>query len=308
MPDNKEKIKYDAEGKPRKRLGDRNDGYRLHNVDSMHVIMPHIYPKRTDNEAMAHVEVTIDRLEEYLAKKSETSQYKYTFFHAVVAALGKVLVLRPKMNRFYEGRRYYQRYKNLISFTAKNKMTDDSHESLMNVNVPYTMESGESILELAHDIICKKVYAMREENAVDHATDTMDTLCKLPWWLLRFIIGTLRWMNFHGHYPKALQKDEPSCSSIYVSNLGSIKLSAEYHHLANWGTNSVFVVISEKKRVPVYNADGTFEMHDILPLGFTLDERIADGFYFGKSLRLFKYLLENPEELDKPVQEEVDFK
>lgn len=303
----KVEIQYKKNGKPKKHFGDRNDGYRLKNknVDSMHVIMPHIYPKRTDNEALAHVEVNIDKLEAYLAEKNETSEFKYTFFHAIVAALGKILVLKPKMNRFFEGRRYYQRYKNLISFVIKNQMTADSHESMMTVEIPYTQAEGDSLLELAHDQICKRVYSIRKEEATDHATDTMDVLKKLPWWLLRAVIGALRNMNFHGHYPLALQKDEPSCASIFVSNLGSIKLSAEYHHLANWGTNSVFVVVSEKKRVPVYNADGTFEMHDMLPLGITLDERIADGFYYAQTLNILKYVLENPELLDRPVQEEV---
>ena len=34
-----------------KRFGDRRDGELIRNVDSMHIIMPLMYPNRCDNEA-----------------------------------------------------------------------------------------------------------------------------------------------------------------------------------------------------------------------------------------------------------------
>ena len=46
-------------------------------------------------------------------------------------------------------------------------------------------------------------------------------------------------------------------------------------------------------------------MRDSVDLGFTVDERIADGYYFSETIRLFKNLLENPELLDAPMSEEV---
>ena len=42
-------------------------------------------------------------------------------------------------------------------------------------------------------------------------------------------------------------------------------------------------------------------------LGLTIDERIADGYYDAKSLRLLKALLENPELLEKPLSEPVEY-
>jgi pyruvate/2-oxoglutarate dehydrogenase complex dihydrolipoamide acyltransferase (E2) component len=84
-------------------------------------------------------------------------------------------------------------------------------------------------------------------------------------------------------------------------------LNAGYHHLSNWGTTSVFVVIGEKERRPVFHEDGTFEMRTMLDVGITLDERIADGYYYAKTVRLLKKLIENPELLDRPANEEVDY-
>ena len=42
-------------------------------------------------------------------------------------------------------------------------------------------------------------------------------------------------------------------------------------------------------------------------LGITLDERIADGYYYSKSIRLLKHLLQNPELLELPANQEVEY-
>ena len=48
-------------------------------------------------------------------------------------------------------------------------------------------------------------------------------------------------------------------------------------------------------------------MRDTLQIGITLDERIADGYYYAKSIKLFKHLLEHPELLELPANEEVNY-
>ena len=48
-------------------------------------------------------------------------------------------------------------------------------------------------------------------------------------------------------------------------------------------------------------------MRETLDLGLTIDERLADGYYYSKSVRMLKYLLEHPEELEKPLSEEVHY-
>ena len=135
----------------------------------------------------------------------------------------------------------------------------------------------------------------------------MAILTKLPRPILKLVVKILDALDYRGHYPKSLEKVDPYFASVFLSNLGSIKMNAGYHHLANRGTNSVFVVIGEKKNTPIFKEDGSFEMREMLPLGLTIDERIADGYYFSKTIRLLKKLAENPELLDRPLSEEVEF-
>lgn len=49
------------------------------------------------------------------------------------------------------------------------------------------------------------------------------------------------------------------------------------------------------------------ETRDFIPFGAILDERIADGFYFARSLKLVKYIMLHPEMLDKPLGEASGF-
>ena len=47
-------------------------------------------------------------------------------------------------------------------------------------------------------------------------------------------------------------------------------------------------------------------MRDSLDLGLTIDERLADGYYYSRTVQLMKKLLENPELLEKPLNEEIE--
>jgi len=97
-----------------------------------------------------------------------------------------------------------------------------------------------------------------------------------------------------------LMKGDPNYSTCLISNLGSIGAGAPYHHLSNYGTNSIMITI------------GTIEKRNkksFVDVTFNIDERIADGFYFAKSLRYIKYLFEHPqmflEEIEKAYPEEL---
>ena len=122
----------------------------------------------------------------------------------------------------------------------------------------------------------------------------------------KLIVAILRALDEHGHMPKDLANEDPYNSTVFISNLGSIKLNAGYHHLTNWGTNSVFVVVGEKHMQPFYNEDGSVMVKPALNLGLTLDERIADGYYYSKTVRLLKKFLAEPELLDIPSKEELN--
>lgn len=284
----------------------RRDGTLVPETDPMHLITPHMVPNRCDNEAVLTELFDMTAVETYLAKKNaDGPEFKYTFFHVICAAIAKVLVLRPRMNRFYAGRRLYDRNDILFAFVVKKKFEDNGAEALAIIKVD---KDGEvSPVEQIHGKVKDIVYSVRKENKTEGTTEKMGILTKLPRGLLRFVMSFLNWLDYHGRYPAALMKDDPYFASVFVSNLGSIKMHANYHHLVNWGTNSIFVVIGEKKLTPFFQPDGSVQMRDALELGLTIDERIADGVYFAKSIHLLRRLLSQPELLDEPIQTPVDY-
>ena len=65
--------------------------------------------------------------------------------------------------------------------------------------------------------------------------------------------------------------------------------------------------IGEIKDEPVV-IDGKVEIRKMCDFGVNLDERIADGFYFAKALKLFEYVINNPKELEEFANARIDTK
>ncbi|MBQ9832884.1 MAG: 2-oxo acid dehydrogenase subunit E2 [Clostridia bacterium] len=284
----------------KRRWGDRKDGYRLHGLDPMHAFVPYLMPNRADNEAFIQEQVDLTNLLAYLDKKNENeTDFKYTMFHVIAAAIVKTVVLRPHLNRFIKGCRVYQRNDISLAFVVKKEFNDESHEALAFIKF-----DENSTVDSVHELIKKEVRTCRSDK-LDNSTQGMDMLSKLPRWFMRIVMAILRRLDFYGRVPDSLIKTDPNHATVFISNLGSIKLNAGYHHLTNWGTNSVFIVIGAKHKAPFYDDDGNVEMRTVLELGLTLDERISDGYYYSKSVQLFKHLLTHPELLELPAKEEV---
>ena len=289
--------------KKKRRWGDRKDGVLLRDLDGMHFITPLIYPNRCDNEAYIRETIDLTNMNAYLKKKNETeTEFPYTMFHLIVAALVKTITLRPKMNRFIANKTMYQRNEVSAAFTVKKEFSDDGGEALA-----YIHSKGTDTIDTIHDEIFRQISICRSSDEVDKGTQSLNAVQSLPGFLVQAVGGIARFLDRHGWMPQSVIAGDPYYSSVVLTNLGSIKLHAGYHHLTNWGTTSVFCAIGEIKKRPFFNDDGTFEMKPSIDLGLTIDERIADGYYYAKTVRLLKTLLENPQLLDKPLQEEVDY-
>ena len=173
----------------------------------MHTLMPFMLPGRTANEAVMNELVNLTAIEEFLAKKNAGEpEFKYTFFHVILAAGAKICLLRPKLNYFYSGGRLYERKDIIMAFVVKKKFVDESPEALAIINCE---KSGVSPLEDIHEKVRKIVYSVRKEDKKDKTTDIMDSVTKMPRWLVRLIVAVLRRLEYHGHYPSFLMKEAP---------------------------------------------------------------------------------------------------
>ena len=270
----------------------------------LQTVMGYLMPKRTDCEVYLNDTIDATELIKYLDKKNaEHPDYKTTVFHCAITAMARMVKERPLLNRYFQGYVLYERDEISLSFVVKRRFADNAEESLM-VLVP----KDEDTL----DTISKKIVGdVHETRKSEHSTggidELLDKFAALPRIVLIVAIRIIRWLDFWGINPKVLTDGDPNYTTILTSNLGSIKCPSVYHHLNNYGTNSIMITIGTLHKEEMVMEDGHKEVRDVIDIGATLDERIADGFYFAKSLRLMKHIFANPEVLEKPIGENSGF-
>ena len=288
-----------SQEKRKRHWGDRRDA-RWVKAPGLQTVMGYLLPKRTDCEVYLNDKLDATELVKYLETKNAAHpDYKTTVFHCAVMAMARVVRERPLMNRFIQGYRMYERDEISISFVVKRRFAEGAEESLM-VLVPRDTDTLDSVSR-------RIVGDVKETRKSEHSTGGVDALldgfAKLPRFVLMVAIRIIRWLDFWGINPKVLTEGDPNYTTILCSNLDSIRTPSIYHHLNNYGTNSIMITIGTLHKEELLMPDGTRELRDVLDYGVTLDERIADGFYFARSMKLIHHVFAHPELLDQPLGE-----
>lgn len=280
-------------------MRNRKDGKCVKNLDGMHGLMVHVKPYRADSDVYINQKMDVTKLVEYYEKiKMNNEEIKTTYFHMFCTALGKTIYNRPLLNRFVINKKYYDRNEIKISFVAKREFTDESEENFSVI----TIDENDNLISL-RDKISGQVKSIRTSN-LNSADKFMDLVGKLPKFIKNIIVAIVKFADNHDLLPASLTNDSIYHTSVIVSNLGSIKCGAIYHNLTDFGTNSILITIGEIKEEPVV-IDGKVEIRKLCEFGANLDERIADGFYFAKSLKIFEHILQNPELLEEDANTEI---
>ena len=280
-------------------FGKRIDGTRIRDLDGFHLVVPYIMPKRTEAEVASFEKFDVTDLLAYMKKRNTEEGTNLKIFHAICTAVARTIYLRPKMNIFIAGKHFWQRKDITLSFVAKRRFEDSSEESLMFMKVEPDMT-----LDSVSRLILGDVEKVRKESNNDLGK-TMDFVGRLPRFILVLLFGVIKILEYFGIMPAGLMKGDPNYSTVLLSNLGSIGAGAPYHHLSNYGTCSIMVTIGTLHKEDRKMPDGSVQERDIIDITLMLDERIADGFYYAKSLRITRYLLEHPEVLAGRVEDPV---
>ena len=270
----------------------------------LQTVMGYLMPKRTECEVCLKDSIDATEMVKYLKiKNADPSNGKYTIFHCVVTALAKMVMERPLLNRYIQGYRLYERDRVSISFVVKRRFADLAEESLM------VLEPGDedNIDTISRQIVGEVTETRKSEHSTGGIDEILDKFAALPRPVLIIAIRIIRWLDFWGVNPRILTDGDPNYTTILCSNLGSIKCPSVYHHLNNYGTNSIMVTIGTLHKEEVIAEDGSRQIRDMIDFSATVDERIADGFYFAKSLKLIKHIFANPEMLEMPLGEHSNF-
>ncbi len=275
-------------------FGKRSDGVKIKYEDILVKMTPHFMKYRNDADNQIMHPVRVEDMDAWIKEKSEKEGIVFNYMHCVMATIVRLLATRQRLNRFVVRGAVYQRNSISISLTIKRSLRDEGAEST--IKVPFTGE--ETIYEVKEKIDKAIKDSIEEDNKTQKV---IQKLAILPNWLLRFAIGTIKWLDNRNMLPKSIINASPFHTSVYVTYLKSIRCDAVLHHLYNFGTTGIFVAIGKEKYEPVVDFE-ELKVGKVMNLGITMDERFCDGFYFAKSLRIWNDMFHNLSQLEKPYK------
>jgi hypothetical protein len=268
----------------------RSDGSLARDVPAYRRIMP--YLMRGKNESAAYFEQDLDLTEtqELIDRWNATSPRRISLFHVFLWATLQTYAARPRLNRFVSGSRIYQRDGIWISYSAKKAMRDDAPV----VVIKKRFESGRPFAELVDQIHAGNDEGRSEKKS--HVDKELSLILALPSFIISLLVSFQRLLDSWNLLPNALMRTDPMYASMFIGNLGSLKIDALHHHLYEYGNIPIFACIGRSKRTVVAADDGSVTTRLIAKVKYTFDERVEDGLYCAAALAHLQKLIEQPRE------------
>lgn len=248
--------------------------------------MPYLMRTRTESVVLHESVYRMPAARTWLKAYNGAHADHATLFDLYAYACGQALHARPELNRFVSGSRLYQRRGVQVSFVVKREMSDAGVGTTVKVEI------------LAHEPFAR--FVARLARAIDEARSRDRTVDKeaalivgLPGVLVTAFVAVARRLDAWNLYPRFMTAHDPMYASVFLANLGSAGISDAYHHLYEYGTVSIFGVMSAVRRMPFVDGDQVV-VREGLAVRWTFDERIHDAFYAARSLAIVQHILEDP--------------
>jgi len=289
----------------KKRFGDRFDARRCRDINGMSQVLLDLKPRRSLSELYINQKYDVTNLVKYIneMKDIRSDENKITYFHAFVTAIAKVIYNRPLLNRFVQNRHVYEHDDVSLSFVMKIDFNDKSEE----IMVITPVKEDDNLFTIS-DKIRNKVNKVRQKGDTGKgANDAIQIIGKLPNLLRIPIVGIFKFLDKMGWLPAFLVEDNLYYSSMVLSNIGTLKCDGIYHNVTDFGTCSGLITIGEIKEIEE-KVNGKNVKKYYCEFGATIDERIADGFYMIKALRLLQEILNDPKLLEGRADEKIEIK
>jgi 2-oxoacid dehydrogenase/acyltransferase catalytic subunit len=270
----------------------RPDGVLAERVPLVRRFMPFLMRRRNESLVWFEHDVAVDRALAFAESFSGDRGVRLTFFHLVLRSLARVFDEFPRLNRYVVGRRLYQRTDIAISFSGKEAFETDAPLYVRK----RVFDPREPLVDLARSL-GESVKSGRSGEKTQ-ADREMRILAALPRLAIDGVVAAGRALDYFNLLPARMIRDDPLYASAFVANLGSVGIAGAYHHLYEYGTIPIFVVVGAYRAAPVVRADGQVAVERVATLKYTYDERIEDGFYCARAVARMKELLEAPERLE----------
>lgn len=271
----------------------RPDGKRAKDIPLIESAIPYIMPKRYDAQNTVTEYIDEELVKEYIRQKRREG-VRLSHMAVIIAAYYKAVQRNPKLNYFVMNSKIFERNHFCVSFVILKKTADGRPDE---TSLKIFLEPTDTIFTInkkIEDVIAANSKT-EQKNSTDNFVKAMFAFPGLP----RFVVGLAYHLDKHGLLPRAIIDLSPFHTSLFITNLASIKTSYIHHHCYEFGTTSVFICMG--KPVPNYMT-GNYKTK-VMPLGVVMDERICSGYEYASFCSDFKKCLSKPESLEVPFAE-----
>ena len=268
----------------------RPDGTRVKNLPPIVAAIPYIMPKRYDAQNSITENIDEEVLKAYIREKRRGG-IRINHMAVIIAAYYKAVQTNPKLNYFVMNSRIYKRNHFCVSFVILKKLADGSPDE---TTLKIFLEPQDTVFTIQQKIADAVDANSRTEqkNSTDKFARFMFSVPGLP----KFVVWLAYHLDKHGLLPRKIIDLSPFHTSMFITNLASIKTSYIHHHCYEFGTTSVFVCMG--KPVPNYMSR---DLHKkMMPLGIVMDERICTGYEYASFCSDFRKYIRQPELLETP--------
>jgi hypothetical protein len=269
-------------------LFSRADGTIARDVPAYRRIMPFIMRGKNESVAYFEQEIDVERAQAFIETWNARSAQKISFFHLYTWAAVQTMAARPRLNRFIAGSRVYDRKGIWVSYSAKKKMDDDSPVVVRKCRIEPGLPFS-ALVEQVRSDVDEGRSAKRS-----HVDKELSLVLMLPAFLLRMLIVLQMWLDNWNLLPHALIESDPLYASLFIANLGSLKMDALNHHLYEYGNIPIFACVGRRRRAVVANDKGELSTPLVCTVKYSYDERVEDGLYCAAALDYLRRLLEDP--------------
>ena len=273
----------------------RADGYRVRTNDAMYELVPYIMPYRYDASNSVTVDIDLDLMQDYI-RKCRKKGINMSHMSIIIAGALRIASQNPFLNRFVMNRKIYARNHFCVSFvTLQPGKTSDTVNKLY-----FNLDDDIFTVNRKVQEAIERTQQPTSQNALDKL---MASLVRIPF-LVGAAVGVLKFIDKYFTLPFSIINISPFHTSLFITNLASIRTNAIYHHLYEFGTTGIFISMGQPERRIEKNGE-TVEEKKIMPLGIVTDERIANGHYYGRCFRELNRYYKNPELLEVPPEQVV---
>ena len=273
----------------------RTDGYRVRGKDAMYELVPYIMPYRYDASNSVTVDIDLGLMQDYV-RKCRKKGINMSHMSIIIAGALRIVSQNPFLNRFVMNRKIYSRNHFCVSFVTlqPGKTSDTVNKIYFNLD-----DDIFTVNKKVQEAI-ERTQEPTSENALDRL---MASLVRIPF-LVGAAVGVLKFIDKYFTLPFSILNASPFHTSLFITNLASIRTNAIYHHLYEFGTTGIFISMGQPEKRIEKNGE-TVEEKKIMPLGIVTDERIANGHYYGRCFRELNRYYKNPELLETPPEKVV---